>query len=121
MPAEDFIDFAPEREGWYDHHFEIYSLEGCGDCGRLFRAMKDAHQLIAQEKTDIPIFVKKIDVTAEVRANKAAFVAKMISDHGYAVREDGRVLFPICIYNGRYIGQYRQCYGKFCSIMDDYL
>lgn len=120
MHAEEAFDFSLSEEALFEHHFQIYSLQGCDDCKKLVQAIHDAYQLISAEK-DVPVYVEKFDVTAEVKANKTAFVAKLIREHGYAVREDGRVLFPICVYNGRFIGHYRECYGKFCSIMDDYL
>jgi hypothetical protein len=122
------IDFAPElfTEEMHDHVILIFSLEGCKECDRLYQDISDAYDLIAREarsphQPPISVLVRKVDVTAEARSDKAAFTAKMVQSYQYTPRAHGRLLFPLCVYNGRYIGQYKECYGKFCSVMDDYL
>lgn len=120
---EDELDFAPGLEECHRHVFIIYSLKGCTQCDSLFQAMKDAHALILSESTlaEISVFIKKIDVTDKVRSDKAMFVESMIDQFEYVARKDGKVMFPLCVYNGRFIGGYRECYGKFCSVMDEFL
>ncbi len=115
------LDFAPASESNHQHIFLIYSLQGCVQCDKLFHAMKEAHGLVMDDNAEIPIFAKKIDSTVEARTNKAAFVERLMENHGYVPRQDGRVLFPICVYNGKVVGGYQEGYVKFCSIVDEYV
>lgn len=114
------LDFAPELEGLHDHVFTILSLEGCGKCDELYAAMEDAHRLISAE-TKVPILVRKIDCTADAKGNKSAFIAKLVKDTGYVPRKDGKVFFPIVIHNDSFLGGYREGYGRFCTVVDQYL
>ncbi len=121
--ASQELDFAPGIEAPHRHIFLIYSLDGCVQCEKLFDAMREAHGLVlAEERShDISVFAKKIDCTTEARTNKAALVHSLVQNYGYCPREDGRVLFPVCVYNGKAIGGYRECYVKFCSVIDEYV
>lgn len=122
------IDFAPELlcDELHDHVFLILSLEGCEDCDRLYNDIHDAYDLISREprRTGAPaisIVIHKLDVTCEGRSDKPKFVERLVREYQYKPRKDGRVIFPICVYNNKYIGQYKEGYGTFCSVVEEYL
>ena len=114
------LDFHPFLEIPHEHQFTLLGLQGCIQCDKLFEAFAEAHRTCMLEKP-ISLVIRKIDATTSVFADKPLFVKKLIEEFDYLPREDGKVHFPVVIYNGKYLGGYREAYGKFASIVDDLL
>ncbi len=100
------------------HNFLLLSIDGCSYCGELWDTMETAHSLSVDGYVSMQC--EKVDVTDLVRKGpetKQKFVEAMKTKYGYQTAKNGRVMFPIVIYNGRYIGGYKEGNELFCTLM----
>jgi glutaredoxin len=101
-----------------DHRFIVLSIEGCRYCDMLWEEMENIHSTGLKAS----VRCQKMDVTDMVRHSperKELFVQGLELKSGYVRAENGRVMFPIVLYNGNYIGGYREGNHRFVTLMQN--
>ncbi len=98
------------------HKFLILSKGGCFRSAELWSVMATANCLAGD--VDVSIHCERVDVTDMVtETNKRTFVEDITTKYGYTPPED-EMIFPIVIYNGRFIGKFKEGNDLFCSLLE---